>query len=417
MTEENDIVQPARKTTYEEIVGRHPEFEGVISQKNWDFIGHSDKRTVNFLQKIWMRNVEQNVKNGLWDKHGPAKKDCFNLGKNKAVIGVGAGPGLKKNQHILKRICDIDGTKDFKDRDFIIVASNHMFKPLLNMGIIPDFVMLADASDVVMKQLCKDVPANGQSTILLATPQASPKVLKRWSKQGRTIRFYLTQSEGLPDTFYKATKEDPAQYTILQGGNVINSAWSMSMMCFRSTVFMCVGNDLSFPLLDDLEQRRQAYYCDKDYSSNAPVTGTGRDEANSKKKWMGFKLKRLSLWTPKNTPQYHIEIEPVGTTHTLWVYKVWLEANLMGGISAKLPFHYYNCTEGGIVGVMCKDDSDEGIDNQENWFMLDEVCKRFHTRMFEDAVNEFLEAKKAMKWGIGAIRTNALDAPVLALAS
>jgi hypothetical protein len=401
MTDETpkDEIESTRKISYDEIITRHPEFEGVISRKNWEFIGHSDKRTVNFLKEVWAKNIEKNVKNGLWDKHGPARKDCLGLGKNKAVIGVGAGPGFNKNKHILKRVHDIDATRDFKERDFIIMASNHMFKPLLKMGIIPDFVVVADASDVVMEQLCKDVPDNGRNCILLATPQASPKVLKRWAKQGRPIRFYLTQSEGLPEAFYEATKDDPKKYMILQGGNVINSAWSISMMVFRSTVFMAIGNDLSFPLKKELEDKRQAYYCDKDYRSNAPVTGTGRDEANTQKKWMGFKLKRAAIWTPNEKPLYNIEIEPVWTTHTLWVYKTWLEANVMGGINAKLSYHYYNCTESGIVGVMCKDDSDEGLDDQNNWFMLDDVCKRYHTRMFEDAVKEFRTAKESMKWG------------------
>ena len=392
-------IKPTSKISYDEILSRHPEFDGVISRKSWEFIGHSDKRTVSGLQKIWTANIEANVKNGLWDKHGPAKKDCFGLGKNKAVIGVGAGPSLKKNINVLKRVADIDGTKDFRERDFIIMASNHMFKPLLNMGIIPDFVVLADASDVVMSQLCKDVPDSGRNCILLATPQASPRVLKRWHKQGRTIRFYLTQSEGLPEAFYKATKEDASKYVILQGGNVINSAWSLGMMVFRSSVFMALGNDLSYPIIEDLEEKRKNYYADGDYSTNAPVTGTGRDEANSKKKWMGFSLRRQVLWTPGQKNRYHIEIEPVQTTHTLWVYKTWLEANAHAGVSGKYPYHYFNCTEGGIAGVMCKDDSDEGIDNPDNWFMLDDVCPRYHTRMFIDAVEEFLAAKESMRWG------------------
>jgi hypothetical protein len=175
---------------------------------------------------------------------------------------------------------------------------------------------------------------------------------------------------------------------------------------------MAIGNDLSFPLKDTLEEKRKSYYCDGDYSSNAPVTGTGRDEANSTKKWMSFKLRRSVLWTPSRTPKYHIEIEPASTTHTLWVYKVWLEANVMGGISSQLAFHYYNCTEGGIAGVMCKDDSDEGIDNPENWFMLDDVCKRYHTRMFEDAVQEFITAKESMKWGPQMAAETRLVAPI-----
>jgi hypothetical protein len=401
MADEPQGTENVRDVTYEEIVSRHPQFEGIISRKNWEFVGHSDKRTVKFLRPLWKANIEKNFKKGLWDKHGPVQKDCMGLGKNKAVIAVGAGNSFNRNKNVLKRIADIDGVKDFKERDFIIIASNHMFKPLLNMGIIPDFTILADASDVVYNQLCVDIPDIGRNTILLAIPQCSHKVLKRWHKQGRPIRFYMSQNPDAADAFQEVTGEDPRKYSILQGGNVLNSAWSLSMMCLKSSVFMAVGNDLSFPVKDTVEERRDTYYCDRDYSSNAKGTGTGRDEAASMKKWLGFNISKSNLWMPGNSigGRYHISLELRNTTHTLWVYKTWVEANVLAGISGKLAYHYYNCTEGGILGVMCKDDSDEGQKDESNWFMLDDVCKRYHTRTLEDAAKEFITAKECMKWG------------------
>jgi hypothetical protein len=272
-----------------------------------------------------------------------------------------------------------------------------MFKPLLKMGVIPDFVVITDASDVIFNQLCVDIPDCGKHTVLLSTPQASPRVLKKWHKQGRTMRFYLTQNEDGWDAVRRYSGEDPRKYAVLQGGNVLNCAWALSMMTLQSTVFMALGNDLSFPIKDTLIEKRDAYYCDGDYSTNAPITGTGRDEAKTDKKWMGYTLHRPAIFLPGVRSKYSISIEPVHTTQTLWVYKTWVEANVMGGVHHGYPYHYYNCTEGGILGVICKDDSDEGIDNPENWFMLDEVCPRYHTRMFEDAVHEFLEAKERLR--------------------
>jgi hypothetical protein len=177
------------------------------------------------------------------------------------------------------------------------------------------------------------------------------------------------------------------------------------MMVLRSTVFMALGNDLSFPVDPDPEVRRNNYYVDKDYSANL---ANKRDEAKSTKMWMGFELERQRLITSDVNKKYHITLNKVGTTSSLWVYKIWLEANALGSAFKNIPYHYYNCTEGGIAGVMCKDDSDEGLPNQDNWFMLDDVCPRYHTRMFEDAIVEFKRAKEAMKWGIHAVAPSAI---------
>ena len=167
---------------WDELIKVHPEFEGVISKNSWEFIGKSDRRTVDHFKKYWGRNIRENIKNKLWKKHGGLADDCVGLGKNKAIIGVGAGQSFNLNKSVLKQLNDFDGVKPWKDRNFIIVASNHQYKPLLNMGIIPDFVILADGSEVVMTQLNEDVPKSGQHSVLLAGLHCSPKVLRRWSR-------------------------------------------------------------------------------------------------------------------------------------------------------------------------------------------------------------------------------------------
>ena len=152
--------------TYEKLLEQNPEFEGVIHKESWDYIGQSDENTLRGLLPLWKKNIEINVKKKYWNRRRAVHK-LNEVALNKAVIMVGAGQSFNKNKHVLKQIYDIDCVKDFDDRNFIIIASNHQYKPLLNMGIIPDYVMLADGSDVVMPQLCEDIPKNGQSTILL----------------------------------------------------------------------------------------------------------------------------------------------------------------------------------------------------------------------------------------------------------
>jgi hypothetical protein len=410
---EKDKNDPVRKS-YDKILEEHPEFEGVISKNSWEYIGHSDKNTVGYLQKLWVDNLVKNVNSKLWKRHGSMAKDCVGIGKNKAIIGVGAGQSFNINKNVLKKLVAADGVKSWRDRNFIIVASNHQFKPLLNMGIIPDFVVVADGSNVVMDQLTKDIPIEGQSTVLLAGLQCSHEVLKRWNRQGRDIRFYLTHSTGVPKAFREETGLDPEPHLLLQGGNVINTAWSGGLKFFQSTVFFAVGNDLAFPLQNNREKQRETYYADGDYSSNAPGTGTGRDEANVDKQWAGFTLKKRVTITNKGCP-YEIDLDLVGTTYTLWVYKIWLEANVLGmARKSNLSYHYYNCSEGGIAGVICRDDSNEGQKKLENWFMMDEVCKRWHTRTLADAAVEFVQSKEAMRWGPEVISRIVPGAGILA---
>ena len=64
----------------------------------------------------------------------------------------------------------------------------------------------------------------------------------------------------------------------------------------------------------------------------------------------------------------------------------------------KLGFHYYNCTEGGILGVMSKSFEQEEMKKNENWYMLDEVCPRWHTTTLEHAASQYLQAKERIRW-------------------
>jgi len=385
------------KLKYENVVKICPEFDGVISKFSWDHIGRSNVKTTGWLKKLWTANIEKNIKNKLWKKHGSVRKDCIGLGKNKALIGVGAGQSFNKNKNILKQVTDFDGIKNWEDRDFIIAASNHMYKPLLAMGIIPDFVSLVDGSDVVMDQLNTDIPPEGQNSILLTGLHCSPKVLKEWSKQGREIRFYMPATEGLDKVFEKATRKKAINHEILQGGNVLNTLFSIGLRFLHTTTFMALGNDLSYPIQTKLEDQRESYYADGDYTSNAKGTGTGRDEASAGKKWLGFSLIPSLIYTG-DLNRYNITLDIVGTSPTLWVYKTWIEGNVLLNAKSEVAYHYYNCSESGIAGVMNKDMKfrDKELRKDANWYLYDEVCPRWHTRMFKDAVQEFLKAKEAL---------------------
>ena len=373
------------------------EVHGVIHKQNWDFIAAVNTMTHYHLDQVWIDNLHKNFNNGMLKKHKMLVDDCVGLGKNKAVVGVGSGPSFNKNSFDLQYFLNNDGIRDWGERRYITICSNHQFKPLLNMGIIPDFVLLVDASDVVYDQLTKDIPKHGQSSILIAGLHCSPKVVETWSEQGRDIRFILNTANETKEAYQKLTNKDPGGYSVELGGNVLNGAWVIGITKFHSNVFISVANDLSYKLFDDVDEQRKNYYSDKDYSTNAKVTGTGRDEASKQKRWAGFEINRKSFWT-NSKDKYNIKLDLVGTSHTLWVYKNWLEMTLMRQVKhTGNSFHYFNCTEGGILGVMsrCGDSMNrEQMRDKNNWYLFDDVCRFYHTAMLRDVFEHFEKCRE-----------------------
>lgn len=404
MSKYTDLLKEGEKKDPSEDYDARPELQGVISQESFEFINAINEQTGNLLGEEWASNVKTNKR--WWRKHS-SLLSCKGLGKNKCVIGIGASPGFHNNKDVLKQYVNNDGVQPWEYRDFITIAANHQYKPLLEFGIIPDFVLLVDASDVVMDQLCKDIPPEGQNTTLITGVHCSPRVIKEWTKQGRHIVFYTSGSPQINDAFREHIKRDPVKHKMDLGGNCLNGAFMIGTMIFDSTVFMGVGNDLSFPIKDTIEEQRKGYYSDGDYSSNIAGTGTGRDEAAGYKKWGGFKLTKRHVIMPQEQvgsyKRYNIQLDLVGTSKTLWVYKNWLEATIMGQTKHPTYLNYFNCTESGILGVMARESHDDALKDVNNWFMLDEVCinqhtnkAMYHTAMLQDAIEVFLDSKRKL---------------------
>ncbi len=339
------------RLTYEKALEINENMDKVISKTIWDFIEKSDDFTTNYFKNMWRRNIRRNLKKHF-DKQGPVS-DLKYFGENKAVIGIGAGPSINKNIDVLKALSLEDGTRPLHEQDFVFITSNHQFKPCLQKGIIPHFVIISDAGKQLINQLCTDIPKNGQHTILLASLHCNRHIINEWVNQGRRIKFFLGSSEDLKELFEKETKEPIETVGVVQGGNVMNSMWTLSSTHLRSSVFMSVGNDLSFPRGNTLEEQRKKYYADGQYTENIQ---SKRDEARNRVDWMGFEFYDNVL---SASGQPLIKLLPVRTTSQFMVYKNWVESAVGMNAGRKQSFKYYNCSEGGILGVKCKVEAGE----------------------------------------------------------
>lgn len=373
------------KLSYEDLVEHNPKIADILDPKTYEFVQNSNDRTAKSLGKTWLQQSSKNAR-VLLRKHGLLVDNCGGFGTNKAVIMIGAGPSLKKNEDFLLELCRYNARFKFNEQPFLFMVSNHQLKPCLEKGIIPHFVVLADASADLYSQFDK-ISHRGQNTILLCSLHCHPKITMEWSAKGRPIQFYAPSGKEYVDAVKKEADIDISGKQMLQGGNVSNVAWMASLAALGSRIFICVGNDLSYELEDDVGKQRDNYYADGNYSSNL---ASQRDEAKGTKKWMGFSMRKSPF-----TDEAILDFKPMGTVGTLYNYKTWAETMVAMQDMSKKAFHYYNCTEGGILGVVAKSYLKEDLDTSDNWTIMDTILpRRWKTRLLQDAAVEVLTARE-----------------------
>ena len=378
-----------KKTTYEDLVKHNPKIAEILDPDVFSFVQKSNEKTVTALSETWERNTRRNLKKYFKD-YGLLVDNCRGFGRDKATVMIGAGPSLKKNWSALQEVNDFTLRFPFPEQPFLFMVSNHQFKPCLNDGILPHFVVLVDAShsEAIYNQLCVDIPEIAKPVVLFCSIHINPRVVRDWTKQGREVQFYIPNDEENRKIFKEVIGKELPNQSIVQGGCVSNVAFVASLVAFDSTIFIALGNDFSYELEEDLEKRRANYYMDGDYSTNL---ASGRDEAKGNKLWCGFNVRQ----NPFQEGKYIIDF-PIkrGTTDSLFSYKQWLETFIAIQDTSPNSFHYYNCSEGGILGVSPKSYKKVDLDDPDTWMLLDEVMpNRYHTRAFADVVSDILAIK------------------------
>ena len=372
--------------THDELRQRSELAAELIPDHIWDGIHRVNTRSNTVMTSMWQDNIRSNLKANCLDKHMRAS-ELQGLGANKAVIAVGAGPSLKKNMDVLKEISDICvASPSISAQPFVIIASNHMYKPLLDAKIYPHFTMLVDGGDAVYDQLCKDVPKKDK-TILLAPLQIHPTVRESWTKQKRSIVWFHSLDEEAHEIYREYEDDDPAEMQLEFGGNVLNCMWALAIRYLKSQVYMCVGNDLCFPREGKIKDKRKDFYVTGDYEVNLK---NKRDEAKSPYAWMGFNLRRSAI-----VDGTYVDLEPVNVSHSQFTYKIWAETQVLLNADSPTSWQYFNCSEGGSLGVMSRGKTKEEMASDDNWYLLDErLPLRYRTRRLEDAAWQFLRAKE-----------------------
>lgn len=254
------------------------------------FGNYHDKEQGN--TKIWTRNCKVNLK---WLEKNKDRVigsiDQMPKHEGQAIIFVGMGPSIKRSVKHLKNL----------DSRFVIVATNSSAKYLLDRGIKPHYVVALDGKPGPWTM---DLGDKAKDIVGIFSTTVDPSALSEWPGKIIVVPYAIgpkSMKDKITDRFGKSFPG---------GGNAINGAVLIFVEKTEATIFLFVGNDLSFG---------KRYYADRDNKHDEETKFFTKD-INGKK---------------------------VRTQFPLWEYKVWLEnlASMLRG-----DYWFCNCSEG-ILGV------------------------------------------------------------------
>jgi hypothetical protein len=171
------------------------------------------------------RTAENIARNLSWYISATSLAGLKDRYKGQPAIIVSAGPSLRKNQHLLTAA---------KDKA-VIVAVQTTLKPLLEMGVEPDFVTSLDYHDICTR-FFENLPEK-LSTELVAEPKASDKIFELFP--GRVSLLGNSYAEGL----LREMKIDKAVLTA--GATVAHLAYYLAEHLGCDPIIF-VGQDLGF---------------------------------------------------------------------------------------------------------------------------------------------------------------------------
>jgi len=277
------------------------------SNKDWlEFNQLVSRNTGNHYMKMWKDNAMANHE--TFKKHGWAT-EFQDSHEGQTVIMLGGSPSMKKQFDKLRGLQN--------DPDFVMVGISSGLKILLENGIKPKYVMIADADPAIARfwegmdmEMTKDIT-------LIANLCTAPNMIETWKGDIKFVGIF-TDNDRLEKKIKKKYKPvNGIGHFFPALGSQYNIGSAMAYLVFGARVVIFVGNELSFPT------RESTYYADR------------KDVKDS--------------W--ERRPQVDIYGKTVYTNHMFMALKMMLE-DFLGKLSG--DGYFFNATESGIFGVSAR---------------------------------------------------------------
>jgi hypothetical protein len=205
-------------------IQRQPEFHAQIKAWLAEFASFGTTN-MNTLVINGRRTLENITRNLGWYAAAPSLARLEKMYENKPAVIVSAGPSLRKNKHRLK---DLVGHA-------VIIAVQTTLKPLLEIGIEPDFVTSLDYSEICTR-FFENLPKT-LKTELIAEPKATTKIFSL--NPGPVTMLGNQWAESM-------LREMQLKKTTLQAGSTVAHLAFYLAQHLGCDPIMMVGQDLGF---------------------------------------------------------------------------------------------------------------------------------------------------------------------------
>lgn len=200
-----------------------------------------DTTTLHSLIPLWLDNVRENfatIKDGLDIMDIPKSDD--------GALVIGAGPSLYRNHHLdMLTGIGFDGP---------IFATDRVLVDCLEAGVIPDYVLVLDGSEKILKYIDHNIVDEHQLSAIMCTT-THPSVVERWG--GEIYWFTNSISEDIAPNVAFFLQHLLKKTELSTAGHVSSVGWSVAhtMGCREIAL---IGVDLSYPM--DVPMDETPYY-------------------------------------------------------------------------------------------------------------------------------------------------------------
>lgn len=209
--------------------------------------------TVMYYLPMWLENMYINFIKAHVSDIRDIKELRGIAKKGTAALVVGAGPSLWKYDHA-KMLAESDFYNDHKGAIFVVSRS---LKACLDAGVVPDYVTVVDAEDVMVEHFDYDIVDEHSDEIVgIFSAHTHPDVLERW--HGEKI-FCLSSIPDvtIPNVQGVISGLFPNLTEFNTGAHVGAFSWNMAVFMGYNPVAM-IGLDCGF--MPDLPIEETPYY-------------------------------------------------------------------------------------------------------------------------------------------------------------
>jgi hypothetical protein len=271
-------------------------------QDRTELISQISENTLKSRLGEWARNI---VANEDRIKAGKGVVKLFDKAKSLPVVIVAAGPSLDKNVGLLTQV----------KNKALIIAVDSAVVPILNIGVIPDVIVIADSKERVSGFFDNIEKDKLKGVITLVDSYVHPKTIDRIEELGLDVFWYNV----FPSEKSMFCQIVPDQFTgpkgfLGSGGCVTSIAFAFATGGLKADPIILIGKD-------------SGYYNPAQHHAS----GT---------------LEKAEKFPFQEKIEEDINCNPIITNSSLQTYAYWLEDMVVGNQANGI---FINATEGGIV--------------------------------------------------------------------